>query len=79
MPVAAGLVWTTDAPYRETLEQLREHATAVTLAVEMQAASLFAIGAARGLSVGVLAHVTNAIGYDEQFDNGGSWSGSGRP
>ncbi len=75
LPVTAGLVWTTDAPYRETLEQLREHATAGALAVEMQAASLFAFGAARGFPVGVLAHVTNAIGHDEQFDKGGAQVG----
>jgi hypothetical protein len=41
----------------------------------MQAASLFAFGAARGFSVGVLAHVTNAIGHDEQFDKGGAQVG----
>jgi nucleoside phosphorylase len=41
------------------------------LAVEMQAASLFAFAAARGVPVGVIAHVTNAIGHtEEQFDKG---------
>lgn len=73
LPVSAGLVWTTDAPYRETLEQLRLHAEAGALAVEMQAASLFAFGAARGFPVGVIAHVTNAVGgAEEQFDKGGA-------
>lgn len=45
LPLSAGLVWTTDAPCRE--EQLKLHAEAGALAVEMQAASLFAFGAAR--------------------------------
>jgi uridine phosphorylase len=71
LPVAAGLVWTTDAPYRETLEQVDHHGEAGALAVEMQAASLFAFAAARGVPVGVIAHVTNAIGHtEEQFDKG---------
>ena len=73
LPVSAGLVWTTDAPYRETLEQLKLHAQAGALAVEMQAASLFAFGAARGFPVGLIAHVTNAVGRtEEQFDKGGA-------
>jgi uridine phosphorylase len=73
LPVAAGPVWTTDAPYRETPAQLRRHAAAGALAVEMQAASLFAFGAARGFPVGVVAHVTNAAGRaEEQFDKGGA-------
>jgi len=71
LPVSAGLLWTTDAPYRETLEQLKRHAEAGALAVEMQAASLFAFGAARKFAVGVVAHVTNAVGRtEEQFDKG---------
>jgi hypothetical protein len=37
----------------------------------MQAASLFAFGAARGVAVGVAAHVTNAPDHDgELFDKG---------
>jgi uridine phosphorylase len=66
MPVSS-----TDAPYRETAEQLEFHARARALAVEMQAASLFAFGSARKFPVGLIAHVTNAIGLsEEQFDKG---------
>lgn len=73
LPVSAGLVWTTDAPYRETMEQLKRHAENGALAVEMQAASLLAFGAAREFPVGVVAHVTNAVGRtEEQFDKGGA-------
>lgn len=71
LPVAAGPVWTTDAPYRETAEQLERHAAAGILAVEMQAASLFALAAARGARIGVVAHVTNAADIaGENFDKG---------
>lgn len=67
-----GLVWTTDAPYRETREQLTEWAGRGVLAVEMQAASLFAFGSARRAAVAVVALVSN--GVDEKgkaFDTGG--------
>ena len=71
LPVSRGLVWTTDAPYRETAEQLEEHAHAGALAVEMQAASLFAFASARHANVAVVAHVTNAIGQTgDPFDKG---------
>ena len=71
LPVLRGLVWTTDAPYRETKAQLDRHAAAGALAVEMQAASLFALSAARGVPIGVVAHVTNAVDHDgTPFDKG---------
>jgi uridine phosphorylase len=70
-PAVQGAVWTTDAPYRETTPQLRRHAAAGVLAVEMQAASLFAFATARKADVGIVAHVTNAVDHqDEQFDKG---------
>lgn len=71
-PVVTGAVWTTDAPYRETAEQLERHARNGILAVEMQAASLFAFGAARGVRCGVVAHVTNGVDHssEDQFDKG---------
>ena len=72
LPVVAGTVWTTDAPYRETSEQLERHARNGILAVEMQAASLFAFGAARRVRCGVVAHVTNGVDHSsaDQFDKG---------
>jgi uridine phosphorylase len=71
LPVQRGLVWTTDAPYRETAEQIHRYARMGALAVEMQAASLFAFAAARSFAVGMVAHVTNAPDCDgERFDKG---------
>ena len=70
--VHKGLVWTTDAPYRETAKQLTRWAAAGALAVEMQAASLFAFGAATGASLGMVALVSNSPAPShEQFDTGG--------
>ncbi len=72
LPIVTGTVWTTDAPYRETAEQLERHARNGVLAVEMQAASLLAFGAARRVRCGVVAHVTNGVDHSsaDQFDKG---------
>jgi len=71
LPVRQGLVWTTDAPYRETRSQIDHWAARGVLAVEMQAASLFAFGQARRVPTGLVAHVTNAIDHDgEPFHKG---------
>ncbi len=70
--VHEGLAWTTDAPYRETAEQLASWAAAGAVAVEMQAASLFAFGAATGAGIGMVALVSNSpTTPGEQFDTGG--------
>jgi uridine phosphorylase len=64
-------VWTTDAPYRETSAQLEKWARDGALAVEMQAASLFAFGQARKALVAVVARVSNAVDHEgSQFDTG---------
>jgi len=71
LPFQSGLVWTTDAPYRETQEQIEAHAAEGVLAVEMQAASLFALAQVRNAQIGVIAHVSNAIDHTgEPFDEG---------
>jgi uridine phosphorylase len=75
-PVRQGKVWTTDAPYRETRMQLKRWAAEGILAVEMQAASLFAFGAARNMTVVTVAMVSNAADHDgEQFDTGSRQEG----
>jgi uridine phosphorylase len=70
--VEEGTVWTTDAPYRETDTQIREHAQAGVLAVEMQAASLFAFGQARSVKTGIVCQVTNGGDHDGEPFNKGS-------
>ena len=71
LPVYEGTVWTTDAPYRETRQQLDEYGEEGVLAVEMQAASLFALAQVRKAQIAVVAHVSNATDHDgEPFDRG---------
>jgi len=70
-PVRCGGVWTTDAPYRETKTQFQRWADEGVLAVEMQAASLFAFADGRGASLVYVAVVSNAVDHEgEQFDTG---------
>jgi len=69
--VRSGKVWTTDAPYRETKVELEKWAREGVLAVEMQAASLFAFGVAKQACVASVAMVSNAVDHmGEQFDTG---------
>jgi uridine phosphorylase len=71
LPVLSGPVWTTDAPYRETESQMAGHSRAGVLAVEMQAASLFAFSEARRVPVGLVAYVTNSLDQTgKAFDKG---------
>lgn len=71
-PVRRGLVWTTDAPYRETMQQLDHWRDAGALAVEMQAASLFAFGRAKRTAIAVVAMISNSVdGSSTPFDTGG--------
>lgn len=76
IPVRTGKVWTTDAPYRETKRQLERWAKEGALAVEMQAASLFAFAQARNVAVAVVARVSNAVDHaGAQFDTGSQEQG----
>ena len=71
LPTFGGRVWTTDAPYRETQQQLDIHAVNGVLAVEMQSASLLAFAQARHIPVGIVALLSNAVDHtDENFNKG---------
>jgi hypothetical protein len=66
-----GDSWTTDAPFRETEEVIATRRRAGILAVEMEAASLYAFAAARARPVVCLAHVSNQLGcVDGDFEKG---------
>jgi uridine phosphorylase len=57
-----GPSWTTDAPFRETAEAIEAARAGGILAVEMEAAALYAFARATGVRVLCLAHVTNTMG-----------------
>lgn len=57
-----GASWTTDAPYRETAAAITCALGLGVLAVEMEAAALYALATARTLPIVCFAHVTNTMG-----------------
>jgi len=66
-----GTTWTTDAPYRETESAIVRARQLGALAVEMEAAALYAFSATSGRSVVCFAHVTNAMAQTEgDFEKG---------
>ena len=71
VPVLRGATWTTDAPFRETAEAIAVMRDKGLLAVEMEAAALYAFAEARGKPVLCFAHVTNQMGRIEgDFEKG---------
>jgi uridine phosphorylase len=69
--VLRGATWTTDAPFRETADAIAAARAAGCLAVEMEAAALYAFATATRRRVLCVAHVTNAMGQDEgDFEKG---------
>ena len=70
-PVYAGATWTTDAPFRETETAIERARAEGILAVEMEAAALYAFADARDRPVVCFAHVTNQMGQtEEDFEKG---------
>jgi uridine phosphorylase len=71
MVIEQGASWTTDAPFRE-IEKAIDYCRAVgILAVEMEAAALYAFGEARRKPIICIAHVTNQMGsVTRDFEKG---------
>jgi uridine phosphorylase len=71
VPVHRGSAWTTDAPYRETEDAIAAARAHGALAVEMEAAALYAFARARQRDVLCFAHVTNQMAVVEgDFEKG---------
>ncbi len=70
-PVLRGGTWTTDAPFRETEAAIAAARERGLVAVEMEAAALYAFAEARSRPVLCFAHVTNRMGQvDGDFEKG---------
>ena len=71
VPVVRGASWTTDAPYRETADAIEAARAHGAVAVEMEAAALYAFARARRRDVLCFAHVTNQMAVNEgDFEKG---------
>jgi len=71
VPVLKGATWTTDAPFRETQPAIDAMVERNLMAVEMEAAALYAFARARQEPVLCFAHVTNQMGrVNGDFEKG---------
>jgi purine-nucleoside phosphorylase len=59
--VRAGTTWTIDAPYRETVQELRYYQAQGVLTVEMEAAALAAVARYRGVEFATAFTVTDSL------------------
>jgi uridine phosphorylase len=64
--VFTGASWTTDAPFRETDQAITAARNRGVLAVEMEAAALYAFAVTKSARVLCVAHVTNTMGLADQ-------------
>jgi uridine phosphorylase len=64
---AAGLTWTIDAPYRETLAEARAYQAEGVVCVEMEAAALFTVGRYRGVDVAAAFAVSDHLLAGERW------------
>jgi len=66
-----GATWTTDAPFRETAAMIEACRANGILAVEMEAAALYALAEAQQRDIICFAHVTNQMAQEgEDFEKG---------
>ena len=70
-PLYIGGSWTTDAPFRETAAQVAAAHARELVAVEMEAAALYALAMAQRRDIICFAHITNQLGQgDADFEKG---------
>lgn len=63
-PVTFGPVWTTDAPYRELRSKVAVYSAMGALAVEMEAAALFALSAFRQTQLALLLAISDELFHE---------------
>ncbi len=76
IPLYSGASWTTDAPFRETEAMIAWGRENDILAIEMEAAALYALAQARQYDIICFAYVTNTMGLMESDFEKGEAAGS---
>ena len=61
VPCKEGIIWTTDAVFRETREKVAYYQTKDVLAVEMETSALFSVAAFRGAGIAAVLVVSDEI------------------
>jgi uridine phosphorylase len=67
-----GTSWTIDAPYRETVAEIRRYRQEGVTTVEMEASALFAVGACRGVEMGAMFTISDLLSGPEWNPHFGS-------
>ena len=75
-PLWVGTSWTTDAPFRETEAMLAWGRAQGMLAIEMEAAALYALASARRYPIVCFAYITNQMAHAEGDFEKGTANGS---
>jgi len=70
VPFVRGTVWTTDAPYRETRGKVARRVAEGCLAVDMEAAALFAVARFRGAEFGQILAAADDLSQEQWDDRG---------
>lgn len=60
--ICEGAVWTTDAPFRETVGKVRRYAKEGVLAVDMETSALMCVSSYRGISFSSVLVVSDELG-----------------
>jgi uridine phosphorylase len=66
----SGVSWTIDAPYRETIAELKKYRKEGVLTVEMELSALFALAKYRGVEMGAILTVSDLLseyGWSPKF------------
>ncbi len=61
MSVHEGRVWSTDAPFRETVKKVIHYQQAGALAVDMETSALFTVASFRGILMAVALVVSDEL------------------
>jgi len=60
-PIREGIVWTTDAPYRETCAKVKSYGEQGVLAVEMELSAMFTVAKFRGVKLAAALAVSDEL------------------
>jgi uridine phosphorylase len=61
LPYRQGPIWTTDAPYRETIDKLKELQSQGVLGVDMETSAVFTVSTFRGIEAAALLIVSDDL------------------
>ena len=62
-----GATWSTDAPYLETVEEVRKYSSSKIYTVDMEASALFAIAQRRGIAAAAVFLVSDVLRLDSEY------------